>query len=256
MPFSSAGTCHRSRHAAREVFLEIAEPLRGLFGTLGGGAEIVCAGERLPSFDLHCPLASLPLAFGTTLATVPAATPYLHPPAGSAGSWEALLDGAPAPRIGLAWSGNPNHHNDRNRSLALAALLAPLAGLDASFVSLQKDLRPGDGELLERHGIRHFGERLRDFSDAAALVSRLDIVVSVDTSVAHLAGALGKPAFVLLPHTPDWRWLLDRSTSPWYPTARLIRQPAPGDWSAAVTDLAGELARFVGAVAKRLNVGG
>jgi tetratricopeptide (TPR) repeat protein len=227
------------------IILEIAEPLRRLFGTLDGGAEIVCAGARLPAFDLHCPLASLPLAFGTTLATVPAAIPYLHPPAETVAAWEALLDGAPAPRIGLVWSGNPHHHNDRNRSLALEAVL-PLAALDASFMSLQKELRPGDAELLERHGIRHLGGRLRDFSDAAALISRLDAVVSVDTSLAHLAGALGKPVFVLIPHTPDWRWLLGRSTSPWYPTARLVRQPAPGAWSEAVIHLAGELARFIG----------
>ena len=240
---------HVAARGAR-VYLEIAKPLRGLFGTLAGGAEILCAGERLPSFDLHCPLGSLPLAFGTTLATVPAAIPYLYPPADAAASWDALLDGAPAPRIGLVWSGNPQHHNDRNRSLAITALL-PLTGLDASFISLQKELRPGDAEWLEHHRIRHLGDRLRDFADAAALISRLDVVVSVDTSVAHLAGALGKPVFVLIPHTPDWRWLIGLSTSPWYPTARLVRQPAPGAWNETVAQLSDELQEFIPRIGRR-----
>jgi tetratricopeptide (TPR) repeat protein len=196
------------------VILEVAEPLCGLMGSLGA-AQIVAAGSRLSAFDLHCPLMSLPLAFGTRLDTIPAAVPYLAAPADAAATWETRLGPRRRPRIGIAWAGNPRQENDRNRSASLRVLL-PLLGIDATFVSLQKDLGAGDDALLKARDIMSFGGALADFSDAAALVSRMDVVVSVDTSIAHLAGALGKPVFVLLCFTPDWRWLIAGDTNPWY----------------------------------------
>jgi tetratricopeptide (TPR) repeat protein len=226
------------------VILEVAQPLCGLMGSLGA-AEIVAAGSRLPPFDLHCPLMSLPLALGTRLDTIPAAVPYLAAPTDAAAAWETRLGPRKRPRIGIAWAGNPRQENDRNRSASLTALL-PLLDIDATFVSLQKDLRAGDDALLRaRDDIVKLGGALADFSDAAALVSRMDVVVSVDTSIAHLAGALGKPVFVLLCFTPDWRWLIAGDTNPWYPTARLFRQTRPQDWDEPVAEVAAVLKAMV-----------
>jgi tetratricopeptide (TPR) repeat protein len=229
---------------AARVILEVAEPLCGLLASLGA-TQIVAAGFRLPAFDLHCPLMSLPLAFGTRLDTIPATVPYLAAPADAAATWEARLGPRRRPRVGIAWAGNPRQENDRNRSASLKALL-PLLEIDATFVSLQKDLRAGDDVLLKaRDDIVNFGAALADFSDAAALVSRMDVVVSVDTSIAHLAGALGKPVLVLLCFTPDWRWLLAGDRNPWYPTVRLFRQAQPQDWDAPVAQVGAALKAMV-----------
>jgi tetratricopeptide (TPR) repeat protein len=226
------------------VILEVAEPLCGLMGSLGA-AQVLPSGARLPAIDLHCPLMSLPLAFGTTVETIPAAVPYLTVPADAAAAWDARLGPHKRLRVGVAWAGNPRQENDRNRSIGLAPLL-PLLDGDADFVSLQKDLRAGDEELLKaRRDIMHLGGALNDFSDAAALIERMDIVVTVDTSIAHLAGALGKPVFILLCFTPDWRWLLTGDLSPWYPTARLFRQARPQAWSEPVVQAAGELRAMI-----------
>jgi tetratricopeptide (TPR) repeat protein len=224
-----------------QVILEVAEPLRRLMGSLSGGARIVAKGEALPPFDVHCPLMSLPRAFGTTVDQIPAATPYLHPAAEAQSAWEARLCTGRHPRIGIAWAGNPNHDNDHNRSIPLG-VLEPLMGIEATYVSLQKELRSGDEALLQEHEeVFDVGSTLGDFADTAALVSCLDLVISVDTSLVHLAGALAKPVFVLLPYTPDWRWLLGRDTTPWYPSARLFRQTAPGNWDEVVARVAAEL---------------
>jgi tetratricopeptide (TPR) repeat protein len=213
------------------VVLEVHEPLRALMGTLAGVAQIVSRGEPLPDFDLHCPLLSLPLAFGTRLATIPAQTPYLRASPQAVMDWNARLGPRQRPRIGLAWSGRPEHDNDRNRSMKLSTLLSPLAGCDATYVSLQREVRADDAPVLQgRSDILHFGEELKSYADTAALVANLDLVISVDTSVAHLAGALAKPVWILLPFIPDWRWLLDRDDSPWYPTARLFRQDETRGW--------------------------
>jgi hypothetical protein len=211
------------------VILEIQEPLRELMGTLPGAAQIVSRGEPLPDFDLHCPLLSLPLAFGTRLATIPAQTPYLRASLQAVTEWNARL--GPRPRIGLACSGRPEHNNDHNRSMKLSTLLSPLAGCDATYVSLQREVRTDDLPVLQgRSDILHFGEELKSYADTAALIANLDLVISVDTSVAHLAGALAKPVWILLPYIPDWRWLLDRDDSPWYPTACLFRQDETRRW--------------------------
>jgi tetratricopeptide (TPR) repeat protein len=217
--------------AARDVrvILEVEEPLRQLMSDLAGVSHCVSRGETLPDFDLHCPLPSLPLAFGTRLDTIPSTTPYLRAPA-HGHDWEARLGPKDRPRIGLVWSGNPRHRDDRKRSIELSALL-PLLNVGTTFVSLQKDIRTADEAVLrERSDIIELGPLLQSFADTAALISQLDLVISVDTSVAHLAGALGRPVWVLLPFVPDWRWLLDRDDSPWYPTARLFRQTDSRDW--------------------------
>jgi tetratricopeptide (TPR) repeat protein len=218
-----------AEHAAR-VILEVPDSLHELVGTLSGSAQIVSRGQPLPQFDLHCPLLSLPLAFATRLETIPAATPYLHASPQQAMSWNARLGPKRRLRIGLAWAGRQTHKNDHNRSVSFSSLM-PLLDFDATFVSLQREVRMSDTTTLrDRSDVLHFGGDLNNFSDTAAIISNLDLVISVDTSVAHLAGALGKPVWILLPYVPDWRWLLDREDSPWYPTARLFRQNHTRTW--------------------------
>ena len=216
--------------AARDarVILEVAAPLVPLLQGLA--EQFVAKGDALPAFDLHCPLLSLPRAFATTLATVPPSG-YLNADADKQKAWAKRLGPRKRPRIGISWSGNPKHNMDLQRSIALTAfsnLLLP----GADYVSLQKDERPEDEAFLTaRPDIRRFADELYDFSDTAALCAEMDLVITVDTSVAHLAGALNKPVWILLASNPDWRWLLERSDSPWYPSAALYRQENPGDWS-------------------------
>src|SRR6266404_2753524 len=222
------------------VILEVQKELRELVSGLDGISTIVSRGEALPDFDLHCSLGSLPLAFDTTLDTIPSATPYIWV-GDHAGAWKNRLASVKSPRVGLVWSGNPNHTNDRNRSIALEALL-PLLEVKASFVSLQKDVRSADRAVLDqRKEILDIGPELKSFVDTAAVVSQLDLVISVDTSVAHLAGALDRPVWILLPYVPDWRWLLHRTDSLWYPTARLFRQSETRDWRTVVQQVRTEL---------------
>ena len=217
------------------VILEVLWPQQELMRTLAGVMQVVAQGEPLPDFDLQCSLLSVPRAFRTRLATIPAETPYLRADASAADGWNARLGPRNRPRIGIAWSGSPIHDNDRTRSIGLRAFLPLLAGVDATFISLHRDVRAVDTALLaERSDILHFGEQLKDYADTAALISNLDLVVAVDTSVAHLAGALAKPVWILLPFMPDWRWLLDREDSPWYPTARLFRQDATRAWDGVI----------------------
>lgn len=232
------------RARGAQVILEVARPLQTLMAGLAGARQIIAKGEPLPDFDWHCPLLSLPLAFGTRLKTIPAATPYLHASAVAAKHWFEQLGRTKRPLVGLAWSGNPRLKNDRNRSIALRELL-PLLDSGATFVSLQKDVREADAAVLrERGDLQHFGDRLTDFSDTAALISCLDLVISVDTSVAHLAGAMAMPTWILLPHVPDWRWLLDRGDSPWYPSARLFRQDRTRQWDGVIGRLKDALVSF------------
>jgi tetratricopeptide (TPR) repeat protein len=226
------------------VILEIDPPLKELLTGLAGVSHHLAKGETLPDFDFHCPLSSLPLVFETALDTIPSATPYLSVPTG-ARDWSIWLGPRDRRRIGLVWSGNPDHLNDHNRSIALASL-APLLEVDTQFVSLQKNARASDHDTLRaRSDILDAASLLNTFTDTAALIKQLDLVISVDTSVAHLAGALGKRVFILLPYAPDWRWLTDRADSPWYPTARLFRQTAERRWEPVIAEVTAALQRFL-----------
>jgi ADP-heptose:LPS heptosyltransferase len=220
--------------------------MNSLLACVSGVSRLVVTGEELPDFDIHCPLLSLPLAFRTELNTIPSSIPYIFSNRDRVRQWQTILGERTVPRIGLVWSGRPEHHNDRNRSIPLAQLATLVSG-KAQFISLQKEVRAVDKKTLdELKSVLHFGNELRDFADTAALVQLMDVVISVDTSVAHLAGAMGKPVWILLPFIPDWRWLLDRDDSPWYPTAKLFRQPVAGDWSSVIAKIKNELAGFLG----------
>jgi tetratricopeptide (TPR) repeat protein len=219
------------------VVLEVEPPLTALMLSLEGVDELVAAGEPLPGFDLHCPLMSLPLAFGATLATIPAPAAYLAPPPGRSAAWAEAVAASPRLKIGIAWFGRPTHRNDRNRSLRLDRLLAAIPE-DVEVYGLHDRVRPEDADALAANPrLRRFEHRIGDFADTAALAAQMDLVVSVDTSIAHLAGAIGRPTWVLLPFSPDWRWLLGRADSPWYPSMRLFRQPAIGDWASVMAEL-------------------
>jgi tetratricopeptide (TPR) repeat protein len=227
------------------VVLEVPRELYGLLGAMPGAARVVSAGDPLPDVDVHCPLLSLPLAFGTDRATIPASVPYLAADPAKVAAWNARLPSETI-RVGLVWAGRPEHKRDRWRSLTLAAL-APLVRAGVAFVSLQKGPAAGQAKtpppgmvLLDPT------DELVDFTDTAALVAALDLVVAVDTSVAHLAGALGKPVWILLPAMPDWRWLSSGDESPWYPTARLFRQPSRGDWRTVAETVGRDLEAYVG----------
>jgi tetratricopeptide (TPR) repeat protein len=218
---------------ARVVF-EIEQPVERLMRSLAGVVEVMTKGGPPPAFDFHSPLMSLPFAFGTELDTVPAQTPYLSAPPDAAAAWAERLPQDGRRKIGLCWSGNAKHLRDADRSIAFAAL-APLFDVEAAFVVVQKDIRPADAAALNARGdILQVGEVLGDFADTAALIAALDLVITVDTSIAHLAGALGKPVWILLPRIPDWRWLLNREDSPWYPTARLFRQDDSAAWPSTI----------------------
>jgi hypothetical protein len=235
------------KNLGARVLFEAPKILHPVLGDLEGIEQLFKKGDSLPGFDLQCPLLSLPLAFKTTIATIPTSTAYLQSKPALVEAWADRLGERKAPRVGLVWSGNPGHGNDRNRSVSLAALLASLpAGLD--YVSLQKEMREADRATLESTGkVRFFGPELKHFADTAALSDLMDIVISVDTSVAHLCGALGKPTWMLLPFCPDWRWLLERNDSPWYDSMVLYRQPSVGDWDSVFSRVAADLEATLGA---------
>jgi len=225
-------------------------PLVRLLRGLDGVDTLVAPGDALPPFELHCPMLGLPRALGTTVETVPAAIPYLHAEAAQAAAWRARLahlDGA-GPRIGLAWAGFRHHGDlpfmaavDRQRSLA-PAQLAPLLTIPGlQFFSLQKTGAKASADFP----LTDVMDEMRDFADTAALVANLDLVISVDTAVAHLAGALGRPVWLLDRFGHCWRWLTGRRDSPWYPTMRIYRQPRPGDWDAVLADVAADVHRLV-----------
>jgi tetratricopeptide (TPR) repeat protein len=223
------------------VVLEVQPELTALTAELKGAAKIIARGEPLPPFDVHCPLGSLPLALKTEPSTVPADIPYLTADDAHLTKWSARLGLRERPRIAIAWSGNASHLNDRNRSIAFAKL-APLFSVPAQFISIQRDVRSEEAAALAGETrVIHIGAELDNFADTAAAVAQCDLVIAVDTAVAHLAGALGRPLWVLLPFAPDWRWTLDGASSPWYPHARLFRQTALGDWDAVIARVSEEL---------------
>jgi len=235
---------------AAHVLLVVPRPLARLLTTLDGPATVISAGDPLPPFDLHCPLLSLPLALGTTLDTIPPPA-HLTPPPDRTARWRQRLAPLPTPRIGLCWAGAPRRDDpaaraiDRRRSITLAHY-APLARVSgATFIALQK------GEAAAQAAappadlpVHDWTAELHDFADTAALIEALDLVITVDTAVAHLAATLGKPTWILNRFDACWRWLLDRTDSPWYPTVRLFRQPAPGDWQTVINAVAAAVRDF------------
>ena len=226
-----------------QLILQVQTPLKRLLASLDGAARLLGTDEDAPPFDLHIPMMSLPLALDIELQDMASRMPYLHPRADLVDRWRTKLPAAEGLRIGLAWTGNPGHDNDRNRSMPLQAL-APLLAGRAQFVSLQKDYREADRALLAQlPQILRVEEDLKDFADTAALIESCDLVISVDTSVAHLAGALNKPLWLMLPRFSDWRWMNDRSDSPWYPSATLFRQTAFGVWDDVIARIAARLAQ-------------
>lgn len=221
------------------VLFECPQALRRLFQPFREDVTIIAPGSPLPAFDFAIPLLDLPMSFDSKLETIPPLLPNLAADPALIAAWAPRLDQLPGPRIGLTWRGNPGFANDRNRSMKLAALRPLIEGSAASFVSLQKG--PAAAEIAEngwRDRILDLGPELTDFADTAAVIAGLDLVVSVDTAVAHLAGSLRRPTWILIPFVPDWRWLFARRDSPWYPSARLFRQTYPGDWSHPVADMA------------------
>lgn len=244
----------------RRLVLECQPPLERLFrrslvAAEGPVAEVLPKGEALPPFDRHIPLMSLPHRLGTTPSTIPATVPYLRADPEDVDRWKVRLDGiaprgAVRSRVGLVWAGNRKHENDAKRSMPAAALAPLLAIPDIRFFALQLPADPTGIEALEP-GVVDLAPELRDFADTAAVFAGLDLVISVDTAAAHLAGALARPAWVLLPWIPEWRWQLDRSDSPWYPTVRLFRQRSAGDWAGVVQEVAAALRSAVAASRSR-----
>ena len=225
------------------VILEVPEALTGLMKGLDGISQLVIKGEALPFFDYQCPLLSLPLVFKTNLDTIPNPSRYinLNNYPNKIMEWKAGLGSKLKPRVGLVWSGNPHHKNDHNRSILLRDIL-PFLPNQFEYVSLQKEVREVDKLTLDSNPhILNFAGHLNDFLDTAALIDNLDLVISVDTSVAHLSAALGKETWVLLSHVPDWRWLLDREDSPWYPSMKLYRQTSIGNWNSVLDRVKSDL---------------
>jgi tetratricopeptide (TPR) repeat protein len=242
---------------AKKIVIECQTRLQRLFQANIANCQVVSAGQPLPSFDFHAPFLSLPRILRTASRDVPNAVPYLHADKQNIAYWHRRVEeadysqptGSLHLKIGIAWAGRPTHKNDRNRSIDLAQLipLAKIAGV--RFFSLQK----GDAAEQIKTRIRNSAEmdlvdwtaELNDFADTAALIANLDLVIAVDTAVAHLAGAMGKPVWVLLPSIPDWRWMLDRQDSPWYPSMRLFRKKNLGDWETVIANVADALSRWM-----------
>ena len=236
------------------VILEVPKPLRELMRTLSCTVQIVSAGDLVPPFDLHCPLLSLPLAFGTQIETIPSQTPYLSAPENKRIVWRDRLGKHERPRIGLVWAGDPRknllgaNRIDRQRSLRFEQLAPVLQVRGCDFYSLQKgdDAQAQLRNSALDHGIVDWSADFHDFSDTAALIENLDLVIAVDTAVAHLAGALGKPLWLINRYNTCWRWLLDRDDSPWYPAARLFRQDESRVWDGVIARVQAALTDYVG----------
>jgi tetratricopeptide (TPR) repeat protein len=218
-----------------KVILEVPASLVSLMQSLEGVSQLVIQGKALPAFDYQCPLLSLPLAFHTNLASIPADTPYLTAPADQVAQWGRKLGEKRRKRVGLVWSSMSSFKNDSQRSLALSDFVQalPLEGFE--YICLQKEIKECDKAFFKQYPhIQFFGDELNDFSDTAALIENLDLVISTCTSIPHLSGALGKKTWVLLSNVPDWRWLMNREDSPWYPSTKLYRQSTTGDWGSVL----------------------
>jgi tetratricopeptide (TPR) repeat protein len=228
---------------ADHIALRVREPLRRLCIENFPRLTVLCDTDPVPPTDARCRLSSLPYIFATRLDSIPS-EPYLTASTPCRGLWREKINNLPKPRIGVIWAGNDKFHNDRARSLKFNDLRPLLACGSGHFISLQKD-RPETAQVFTQAGVFNAAPLLDDFATSAALIAELDLVVTVDTAVAHLAGALGKPVFILLPFDSDWRWLLGREDSPWYLTARLFRQKKPGNWTDVIATLAHEIRKFV-----------
>lgn len=227
-----------SERGAR-VILQVQAPLRDVLATLEGASCVVAEGDSLPDVDYQCPLLSLPLAFKTTLQTIPLSRKYLHADAHKAAAWRARLGQPKKPRIGLVWRGDPNNRDDRNRSIPLSEVLKHLP-VRFDYFALQKQLTESES-MMQAFPRRSASIDELDFPQTAALIECLDLLISVDTSVAHLGAALGQKTWILLPFSPDCRWLLNRCDSPWYPTVKLYRQHTLGDWAGVLARVAADL---------------
>jgi len=229
------------------VLLEVQAPLLPLLAGWPGVEAVFEQGASLPDYDFQCPFLSLPLVMGTRLNSIPALGPVFSIPEIKEAEWQRrLAKHGPGRRVGLVWSGNPKHQNDHNRSLPLSSLGGVLRQPGLRFFSLQKEKRPGDAGLLSTYpSVVDLGPELGDFCDTAAVLRCLDLVVTVDTSVAHLSATLGRPTWLLISYSPDWRWMLGREDSPWYPSVRLFRQASHGDWAGVLARVQVELSRFV-----------
>lgn len=225
------------------VILEVQPALLELLAPVEGVSQVIAAGSALPPFDYQCPLMSLPLAFKTTLGSIPAPTRYVRSDQAKVAQWRTRLGEPNRPRIGLVWSGNPNNAIDQRRSIRLADWVAHLPP-QFQYFCLQKDIRETDRSALDSSPlITSFDDDSLDFANTAALCECMDLVISVDTSIAHLSGALGRRTWILLPFAPDWRWMRDRTDCPWYSTVELYRQSAAGDWNDVFTRVAADLHR-------------
>jgi len=233
----------------QELILGCSAEMGPLLSTIPGVKQYCHRWTDVPGHAAHCRLSSVPYLVHTMPDTIPAKVPYLFADKERVAAWRTKLDAmlpAGLPRIGLAWTGRPTHPNDRRRSMPLSRL-APLATAGrASFVSLQKPMPAADQVTLGSFpGMTDISEDLKDFGETAAVIENLDLVITVDTAMGHLTGALGKPVWIMLAKAADWRWLLQRSDSPWYPTARLFRQQRPGAWDPVIQDVAAALTEWL-----------
>lgn len=223
------------------VILQVNPALLRLAGTVGGYSQLIGRDRLPPPFDLHCELMNLPMVLGLRLADLPGQVPYLSADPNLVGRWRERLGPLPRPLVALAWAGSQAHLHDRKRSLSVARL-APFAEAGVTFVSIQKGPQAAQAEAPPPAlPLVDLSAEIRNFDDSAAILSVADLLVSIDSSPAHLAGALGRPVWTLLPCVAEWRWMLAREDSPWYPTMRLFRQPSRGDWTSVLERVAREL---------------
>lgn len=226
-----------------QVVLEVPTSLTNLIATMKGHYQVVEQGSVLPAYDYHCPILSLPLALKTQANTIPAETPYLYAGTHQLTQWQSRIDSKQF-NVGLVWSGASGHMNDHHRSIPLATF-KPLLDVKASFHCLQKEIKASDQAVFEQFNCIHLhGNELTDFSETAALIAQMDLVITVDTSVAHLVGAMNKTCWLLLPYAPDFRWMVNTDTSPWYPSMQLFRQPKPNDWVSVMAEVKQSLVKI------------
>ncbi|MBF0323278.1 MAG: glycosyltransferase family protein [Magnetococcales bacterium] len=230
------------RQQGGRVSVTCQPPLARLLGAMAGIDATFPPESTPPDFAWHTPLLSLPGVFGTTLATIPAEIPYIHPETALAATWKKRLQPKKRLHVGLVWRGSKSYRHNRFRSLSANLFSGFLRHAEAAFYGLVKEPLTNEMDaLLHKKNFIHCGPDLQDFADTAALVTHLDLIISVDTAMAHLAGAMGKPVWLLLPFAADWRWLRTTTRSPWYPGMHLFRQPRPGDWHTVIDQVAHQL---------------